>query len=169
MSDEQNIPEEEPIDNSQQPTEESSQSQTSNPKLEIVNMEVHHPHHVTHKKKWGEYLLEFFMLFLAVFLGFVAENIREHSVEKHRENQYARMLLADLRTDSIYFIERTKLFEKRKKQHMLFNDLMTDSAAPSNKQIINGFLPLFYIYDIRVTPGTYNQMKASGSLRYIEK
>ncbi len=48
-------------------------------------MEVHkHPHHVTHKKKWTEYLLEFFMLFLAVFLGFVAENIREHIAEKER-------------------------------------------------------------------------------------
>jgi len=46
-------------------------------------MEVHkHPHHVTHKKKWTEYLLEFFMLFLAVFLGFVADNIRENSVER---------------------------------------------------------------------------------------
>ncbi|MEO6537407.1 MAG: hypothetical protein ABIT07_13175, partial [Ferruginibacter sp.] len=134
-----------------------------------TTMEVHkHPHHVTHKKKWGEYLLEFLMLFLAVFLGFVAENFREHSVERHREKQYVTMLLADLRTDSIYFIERTKLFEKKEKQHTLFNNLMTDSAAPSNKQIINGFLPLFYIYDIRVTPGTYNQMKASGSLRYIE-
>jgi len=33
-------------------------------------MEVQkHPHHVTHKKKWGEYLLEFFMLFLAVLPG----------------------------------------------------------------------------------------------------
>ena len=50
------------------------------------NMEVHkHPHHITHKKKWGEYLLEFFMLFLAVFLGFVAENFREHQVEHQRE------------------------------------------------------------------------------------
>src|SRR5947199_611234 len=47
-----------------------------------TNMEVHkHPHHVTHKKKWGEYLLEFFMLFLAVFLGFLAENLRESQVE----------------------------------------------------------------------------------------
>ncbi len=51
-------------------------------------MEVHHPHHITHKKKWGEYLLEFFMLFLAVFLGFVAENWREHSVEKRNANEY---------------------------------------------------------------------------------
>src|SRR5436309_1167001 len=52
-------------------------------------MEVHkHPHHVTHKKKWGEYFLEFILLFLAVFLGFVAENIREDAVEKHKEKQY---------------------------------------------------------------------------------
>ena len=49
---------------------------------ETENMEVHkHPHHVTHKKKWGEYFLEFLMLFLAVFLGFIAENQREHIVE----------------------------------------------------------------------------------------
>ncbi len=46
---------------------------SQNPKIiikeQIETMEVHHPHHVMHKKKWGEYLLEFFMLFLAVFLG----------------------------------------------------------------------------------------------------
>ncbi len=29
-------------------------------------MEVHHPHHPTHKKKWSEYLIEFLMLFAAV-------------------------------------------------------------------------------------------------------
>ncbi len=34
-------------------------------------MEVHHPHHPTHKKKWAEYLLEFVMLFAAVTLGFL--------------------------------------------------------------------------------------------------
>lgn len=33
-------------------------------------MEAHHPHQVSHKKKWAEYLLEFFMLFFAVFTGF---------------------------------------------------------------------------------------------------
>lgn len=41
-------------------------------------MEVHHPHHPTHKKKWSEYIIEFVMLFTAVTLGFIAENIREH-------------------------------------------------------------------------------------------
>ena len=64
---------------SQNPSEEitpTADTETINPNKETENMEVHkHPHHVTHKKKWGEYLLEFVMLFLAVFLGFVAENI----------------------------------------------------------------------------------------------
>ena len=43
-------------------------------------MEVHHPHHPTHKKKWSEYIIEFIMLFTAVTLGVFAENIREHQV-----------------------------------------------------------------------------------------
>ena len=62
-------------------------------------MEAHHPHHVTHKKKWTGYLLEFFMLFLAVFLGFTAENIREHAVEKKRERQYIKSFYEDLTSD----------------------------------------------------------------------
>ncbi|HUS01687.1 MAG TPA: hypothetical protein VMY77_08170 [Chitinophagaceae bacterium] len=64
-------------------------------------MEVHkHPHHVTHKKKWTEYLLEFFMLFLAVFLGFVAENVREHLSERKREKEYIISIIEDLKMDS---------------------------------------------------------------------
>ena len=43
-------------------------------------MEVHHPHHPTHKKKWSEYIIEFVMLFTAVTLGFFAENLREHTI-----------------------------------------------------------------------------------------
>src|SRR6059036_2756882 len=62
-------------------------------------MEVHHPHHVTHKKKLAEYLLEFFMLFLAVFLGFVAENIREHSTEQRRGKEYINSFVQDLKKD----------------------------------------------------------------------
>lgn len=63
-------------------------------------MEIHHPHHVHHKKKWTEYLLEFLMLFLAVFLGFTAENIREHNIERHREKEYLRSFVKNLRNDT---------------------------------------------------------------------
>jgi hypothetical protein len=62
-------------------------------------MEVHHPHHPTHKKKWSEYIIEFFMLFAAVTLGFFAENQREHYIERHRETQFMESLLEDLAKD----------------------------------------------------------------------
>jgi hypothetical protein len=67
----------------------------SSPNIKI-NMELHHPHHPTHKKKWSEYIIEFIMLFTAVFLGFVAENIREHAVEQNRAKEFAASLVHDL-------------------------------------------------------------------------
>jgi hypothetical protein len=52
-------------------------------------MEVHHHAH-TARKKWTHYFWEFLMLFLAVFCGFMAENIREHKIEQHRAKEFAR-------------------------------------------------------------------------------
>lgn len=64
-------------------------------------MEVHkHPHHVTHKKKWSEYLLEFSMIFFAVFLGFIAENKREHAVEYQKEGEYMQSIVEDVIKDT---------------------------------------------------------------------
>ncbi|MDQ6757315.1 MAG: hypothetical protein M3004_10305 [Bacteroidota bacterium] len=54
------------------------------------------------------------MLFLAAFLGFIAENIREHIVEKEREKQYMQSLLLDLKTDiiNIDYVQKQNLFAK---------------------------------------------------------
>jgi hypothetical protein len=52
-------------------------------------------------KKWTHYFWEFLMLFLAVFCGFLAENFREHQVERHREKEYMASLYQDLKTDTI--------------------------------------------------------------------
>jgi hypothetical protein len=60
-------------------------------------MEVHHHSH--HPKKWKEYITEFLMLFLAVTLGFFAENVREHQIEKHREISYLKNVHEDLQLD----------------------------------------------------------------------
>ena len=62
-------------------------------------MEVHHHSH--HPKKWKEYITEFVMLFLAVSLGFMAENIREHQIEKQREIAYLQNVHEDLKLDLI--------------------------------------------------------------------
>jgi hypothetical protein len=61
-------------------------------------MEVHH-HTQTPRKKWTHYLWEFLMLFLAVFCGFLAENLREHFIEQRREKQYVISFIEDLKSD----------------------------------------------------------------------
>ena len=68
-------------------------------------MEVHSHTHTADpdshwgRKKWTHYLWEFLMLFLAVFCGFLAENIRENELERHREKEYIRSLVKDLQYD----------------------------------------------------------------------
>jgi hypothetical protein len=63
-------------------------------------MEVHHHSH-TARKKWTHYFWEFFMLFLAVTLGFLVENEREHYIEHRQEKQYMKLMMEDLITDTI--------------------------------------------------------------------
>ena len=75
-------------------------------------MEVHHPHHPTHKKKWSEYIIEFVMLFAAVTLGFFAENVREHQVIEHKTNQNLQSVVLDLKKDSILIKERIDEYQK---------------------------------------------------------
>lgn len=62
-------------------------------------MEVHQHSH-SERKKWKHYFWEFLMLFLAVFCGFLAENIREHMIEKDRSHQYIHSLYEDLQSDT---------------------------------------------------------------------
>ena len=61
-------------------------------------MEVH-AHSHTARKKWIHYFWEFFMLFLAVTLGFFVENQREHYIEHKRERQYVQSFYEDLTAD----------------------------------------------------------------------
>ena len=62
-------------------------------------MDIHHHGHVHETKKWKEYLFQFFMLFLAVFCGFLAEYQLEHMIEKDRERQFISSLVDDLKDD----------------------------------------------------------------------
>ena len=66
-----------------------------------TNMETHahHLHHAPGKKFW-HYFNEFIMLFFAVFSGFLAENFREHQVEKEKGDQFIRSFYDDLKQDT---------------------------------------------------------------------
>lgn len=81
-------------------------------------METHanHLHNVPGKKFW-HYFFEFFMLFLAVFCGFLAENYREHVVEHEREKQFVESYIQDLKLDTAG-IRRNLDFRKIKLQQL---------------------------------------------------
>jgi hypothetical protein len=140
-----------------------------NPNSEIENMEVHkHPHHVTHKKKWGEYLLEFTMLFLAVFLGFLAENLREQTVEHHREKEYIQSLVEDLKSDTL---QANEVLIKLNNRSIGIDSVI---AALSSPEIIENSNNAYRLWsknmgfaDFISNDRTIQQLKNSGGLRLI--
>jgi hypothetical protein len=67
-------------------------------------MEVHHHPDVHHKRKrFKEYFLEFLMIFLAVTMGFFAENLRETIKDKNEIEENIQSVLADLESDLAHF------------------------------------------------------------------
>ena len=133
-------------------------------------MEVHHHSH-TARKKWTHYFWEFFMLFLAVTLGFFVENQREHYIEGQREKKYIQNLVHDLARDTVNYNLSIALRLKRERQaHQLITMLYSPDR---NKHLAELYyfarqMPrmntIFYSTD-----ATMNQLKNSGALRLIKK
>lgn len=132
-------------------------------------MEIHHSHHPTHKKNWKEYFTEFFMLFAAVTLGFFAENLREHQIEKNREIQFLENIHYDLQQD-LTEIEQVHAFNVEKQ-------IMNDSLISfyDQKQFVKNIPRFYYLlknaiirkYFEHSTAG-FTQLKNAGGLRLIE-
>jgi hypothetical protein len=131
-------------------------------------MEVHHHSH--HPKKWKEYITEFLMLFLAVSLGFMAENIREHQIEQQRERQYMVSFVADLESDIVNIMEGMPRKDARMKaidtlfQYFNANQNVTAVPAVIVKKMKRAAYDRSYVRNTT----TINQLKNSGNLRLIQ-
>jgi hypothetical protein len=132
-------------------------------------MEVHHPHHATHKKKWIEYLLEFFMLFLAVFLGFVAENIRENVHNREIEKTNIESFLKNLYEDSINLVRTCQVNEERFMYLDSLMDLKNSNVSDKDFQQHLIYYDLKVGYDdyFQANETTFDQMQSSGTVRLI--
>lgn len=94
-------------------------------------MEVHHHPDLAHKEKpWKEYLLEGLMIFIAVTLGFFAENIRESIAEKHKKKETLEAVAYDLGRD-IKLID--KHLDLNKHRLRVFDSLNNLVQLPSEK------------------------------------
>ena len=128
-------------------------------------MEVHHHSHKP--KKWKEYITEFLMLFLAVSMGFIAENLREKHIEDERSEELMHAFVSDVKE----------------------NQKQLDSIIINNQRTVNYYDSLSLIYgfekqkvDLKKLSESidlwlyrfsnkktiFEEMKNSGSLRYIQ-
>jgi hypothetical protein len=153
------------------PNSEIETRQTANLKLPTENtMEVHH-HPEVEKKGLKEYILEGLMIFLAVLMGFIAENIREGISEHKRAAEFARSYYEDIKKDTVAMYTATH-FSRLKLAgldsaliilHHYTGTQKEDTALYTKLSLSASVVP----FD--PSEGTYEQIKSSGSLRYFDQ
>ncbi len=133
-------------------------------------MEVHHhAHHGHEKKTWKNYFWEFFMLFLAVFCGSLAELQVEHYVEHQREKKYAQTLIEDLKNDTLDLSSDLKSWNRMR---LRADTIMLEMEKPVDLR--NHCLLYKHVSQINSNntflyhDRTIQQLKSAGNFRLIE-
>lgn len=133
-------------------------------------MEVpHHSHPQPFSKNWKSHLGEFFMLFLAIFSGFIAENLRENYTEKEKAHQYVNSMIGDLEKDTLQLQQVIHANKKILKGidsllHYL-KEPVTDSVAKKIYTHSNYVgASILFVNE----KGTITQLKNAGGLRLIK-
>jgi len=167
-SPDENIPPESSADSDAEKNILSVNNDDEKPNQITENMEVHHHPHVQHSKKWKNYLYEFLMLFLAVSAGFFVENLREHHIENERLKQYLKSMQLDIESNVIaldYVMnENSKMIESYDKLIALLakNEPTIDRASFARN------LGEVWVRSFINRNETFEQMKSSGTLRYLK-
>ena|SRR5665213_494779 len=132
-------------------------------------MEVHHHPKVEHKGI-KEYLLEGLMIFLAVMLGFIAENIRESISEHRRAGEFARSYFEDVKKDTTA-LDAAMRFSGHK--IAVLDSALVMLHYPAEKQndslLYKQLSANSNVAAFEPSEGTYEQIKSSGSLRYFDQ
>ena len=136
-------------------------------------MEVHHHSHKP--KNWKEYITEFIMLFAAVTLGFLAENLREHQIIEHRIEQNKKAILKDLQADSSEIVRVLDMEDKSintfNKVNYLFylvkNNKISQQQLVDSIKIMPNFIAI--TTTVYVNNSSFKNMQSSGLLSYVEE
>lgn len=111
------------------------------------------------------------MIFLAVFMGFIAENVREHIVDRNRVKDYVKEMVENLKYDTV------RCNKNRARNAAAIVGM--DSLRAELKQAIAGHIngnKLYYLgmkYSGEINTAVFNtsaitELKNSGSLRLID-
>ena len=130
-------------------------------------MEVHaHTH--TARKKWTHYFWEFLMLFLAVSLGFYAENTREVILHKKEVKTQLNSMLSDLQSDITLFDSVTDRNSYGAQMadsliEMLHSDITNTPEIYFSARTVTANVGYYY-----TNSKSFDQLKSAGLLRYIK-
>ena len=137
-------------------------------------MEVHHHPELPNgeQKRFKEYFLEFLMIFLAVSMGYIAENVREHLSDNSKEKEYITSLIKNLEVDTA----NLKIVIKRSQQQIngidtLLNIPKNRLTDIKNQDSLQRYTMnyLFYLVDFKNDDITLTQLRNSGGYRLIRK
>jgi len=122
------------------------------------------------KKNWKSYFKESFMLFLAVFCGFLAENYRESLSTRKIEKEYILSLIEDLKTDTTN-LSGYSSFRKEKSVLMdsLAEMMLSSQRNLHGNQIYFLARQVFNEQAFFYSDGTIQQLKNAGNLRLLRK
>ena len=110
------------------------------------------------------------MLFLAVFCGFLAEYQLEHKIEKDREKVLAKAFYEDLKKDTAALISGITFSKLKIEAAQNATAMLRSDRSKWNDTLLYiDLTTLTTVYPFIPTNGTYEQMKASGSLRYFNQ
>ncbi len=148
-------------------------AETNTPIQESENMEVHHHPDIHHKpKKWKEYFLEFLMIFLAVTLGFIAENLREHITDSAKEKQYITGFIRNVKDDTVNLRHVIEVYTRQVKgADSMLRLAHTNMLIDSNRSSFY-YTAIHYFYTtatFKSNDATLQQLKSTGDYRLIEK
>ena len=132
-------------------------------------MEVH-AHSHTERKKWTHYFWEFLMLFLAVTLGFLVENQREHLIEHQREKQFMASLVEDLKEDIAILNSQIKNSKEDISQMDTLMYYLSNKVSDDQNNRIYYLGRLASRHSIfNYNNRTIDQMRNSGGFRLVRK
>jgi hypothetical protein len=132
-------------------------------------MEVHH-HPEVEKKGFKEYLLEGLMIFLAVLMGFVAENIRESISEHKRTAEFAQSYYESVKKDTALLhaairFSRHKIAACDSSVAILHLPVSQQKDTLLYREVVFGT----NVLPFHSSSGSYEQIKSSGSLRFFKQ
>lgn len=133
--------------------------------FQICKMHIH-PHNKA-GSNFKEHFVHFLMLFLAVLLGAVAENLRENHIENNNEREYLTSLVEDLGQDTLRLNSciNSRLEKNVNAQKLI--SLLGNDKIENTKDVYYLSRLMTKVETFEGVDGTFNQLQYSGGFKVI--